>query len=85
MASFLVDESSGRSVYEALKSDKDFGELVYRLRQPATGVILLRLEDERPANKVCVLRQVLEQREAELHGYFTVAREETIKTRKIQD
>jgi len=31
--------------------DKDFGELVYRSREPHAGVLLLRLEEARSAEK----------------------------------
>ena len=34
-----------------ITSDKDFGEKVYRDKYPHRGVILLRLENERSANK----------------------------------
>ena len=42
-----------------ITSDKDFGEKVYRDKYPHRGVILLRLENERYANKIYILQQVL--------------------------
>ena len=44
-----------------ITSDKDFGELVFRLQRPHAGVLLLRLRDDRAANRVRVVRTVLEQ------------------------
>ena len=33
-------------------NDKDFGELIFRRRLASKGVLLLRLEDESPENKI---------------------------------
>jgi predicted nuclease of predicted toxin-antitoxin system len=43
-----------------LTADRDFGDLVFRQRQPHAGVILLRLEDEELATKVSRLEHVLD-------------------------
>lgn len=48
---------SQRSVL--ITSDKDFGELVFKEKQPHTGVIFLRLEDESSDNKITALKFVL--------------------------
>jgi predicted nuclease of predicted toxin-antitoxin system len=39
--------------------DKDFGELAFKNRRAHSGVILLRLDDERPANTMRVLEGIL--------------------------
>lgn len=39
-----------------ITNDKDFGKKVYRERRPHKGVVLLRLENERAANKIAALR-----------------------------
>jgi len=44
-----------------ITNDKDFGELVFREKKPHKGIILLRLEDERTANKISVLKHLLEK------------------------
>lgn len=44
-----------------ITNDKDFGELVFRVKMPHKGVILLRLEDERSANKIAVLRRLIKK------------------------
>ena len=56
-------------------NDKDFGELVFRSGQAHHGVVLLRLHDERPANRVRVMKAILEQHADRLAGHFTVATE----------
>lgn len=42
-----------------LTNDKGFGERVYRERRPHRGIIFMRLEDERAASKIEVLRRLL--------------------------
>ncbi len=62
-----------------ITNDKDFGELVFREKKPHKGVILLRLEDERPANKIVVLQRLIEKYEKFLHGNFIVVTETTVR------
>ena len=42
-----------------ITNDKDFGELVFRSGQAHHGVLLIRLQDESPENKVRVVAAVL--------------------------
>ena len=42
-----------------ITNDKDFGEMVFRERCPHHGIVFLRLSDERFANKIEILRQLL--------------------------
>ncbi len=62
-----------------ITNDKDFGELVFREKKPHKGVILLRLEDERAANKIVVLQRLLEKYENSLPGNFIVVTETTVR------
>jgi predicted nuclease of predicted toxin-antitoxin system len=64
-----------------ITNDKDFGELVFRSGHGHHGVLLLRLRDESPANRVRVVKAVLEQWADRLVGCFTVAREGGIRIR----
>ena len=50
--------------------DKDFGELVYRSRQPHVGV--LRLEAARSDEKVAVVEEIFRKYEKQLLGSFAV-------------
>jgi predicted nuclease of predicted toxin-antitoxin system len=52
--------------------DKDFGELVYRSRQPHAGVLLLRLEEARSDEKVAVVNEILRKYEKQVSGNFSV-------------
>ena len=62
-----------------ITNDKDFGELVFREKRQHKGVILLRLEDERVANKIAVLKNVLEKYENSLPRHFFVVTETTVR------
>ena len=53
-------------------SDKDFGELVYRLKRIAAGIILLRLEGLVPETKAALVSQAIRAHETELSHAFTV-------------
>ena len=62
-------------------NDKDFGELVYRRAQAHHGVVLLRLRDETPANRVRVIKTVLELYAGRLEGRVTIATERGVRIR----
>lgn len=64
-----------------ITNDKDFGELVFRSGQAHHGVLLLRLRDERPPNRLRVVKAVLEQFADRLPGRFTVATENRVRIR----
>jgi|SRR3989344_8313648 len=61
-----------------ITSDKDFGELVFKEKQPHTGVILLRLDDESSSNKIKALKFALPKYVA---GNFIVVEEKDGKFR----
>lgn len=62
-----------------LTNDKDFGEMIFRQKRPHSGVILLRLEHERPANEIAALRRLLEQYSDQLAGHFVVVTESAVR------
>lgn len=62
-----------------LTEDKDFGELVYRLHQPARGIVLLRFDVSDRDLKIPRLRALLEEDVERLPGSFVVL--EVNKTR----
>lgn len=61
-----------------ITSDKDFGELIFKEKQPHTGIILLRLVDESSNNKIKALRFALPRYVA---GKFIVVEEKDGKFR----
>jgi len=66
-----------------LTEDKDFGELVYRLRRPAHGIVLLRFDVVDRAFKVPRLRDLLEQEARRLPGAFVVLEVGKIRIRPL--
>jgi predicted nuclease of predicted toxin-antitoxin system len=62
-----------------ISCDKDFGEKVYRERRLHHGVVLLRLEDERNANKINVLQSLLENYAGQLADSFVVVTEKQVR------
>ena len=62
-----------------ITNDKDFGEKVYRERRPHRGVIFMRLENERAANKTEVLRRLLEGYADKLADRFVVVTETQVR------
>jgi predicted nuclease of predicted toxin-antitoxin system len=62
-----------------ITNDKDFGEKVFRERLPHRGVILLRLADERAANKILALDRVISGFADRLADHFVVVTENAIR------
>ena len=53
-------------------TDKDFGELVYRLKKIHNGILLLRLSGLNADRKVELVRTAIENHAEELNGSFSV-------------
>lgn len=66
-----------------ITSDKDFGEKVYRERYPHRGIIFLRLENERSANKVAVLQRFLDNYCDQVADNFVVVTERRVRFAKM--
>jgi len=62
-----------------ITNDKDFAELVFREKKPHKGIILLRLENERTANKISVLKHLLEKYQKSIPGSFIVVTETNVR------
>jgi len=80
------DDLLARTVSERrilLTEDKDFGELVYRLRRPAHGIVLLRFDVADRAWKVPRLRYLLEQEAERLPDAFVVLEVDKVRIRPL--
>jgi len=64
-----------------ITQDKDFGELVYRLKQVHNGVILIRLHGYSANIKAEIITSVLLAHKNELTGAFTVIQPNAIRIR----
>jgi predicted nuclease of predicted toxin-antitoxin system len=90
---YIKEEHPGSSDEEVLKiandrgdiliaSDKDFGELVYRLKQIHSGILLLRLSGVKPKEKATIVSSAVREHGNELHHAFTVINKTHVKIRK---
>ncbi len=66
-----------------LTEDKDFGELVYRLRKPAYGILLLRFDIAERTMKIPRLRALLKQDLERLPTSFVVLEVDKIRIRPL--
>ena len=62
-----------------ITNDKDFGEKVYREGHPHSGVIFLRLQNDRASVKIATLRYLLENYASQLSGQFVVVTESRVR------
>lgn len=62
-----------------ITNDRDFGEKIYREGRPHRGVVFMRLEDERAANKIAVLERLLENHAGRLADRFVVVTETRVR------
>jgi predicted nuclease of predicted toxin-antitoxin system len=67
-----------------ITNDRDFGEKVFRERRPHRGVIFMRLEDERAANKIRVLHSLIENFGDRLNDQFVVVTETRVRFARSQ-
>jgi predicted nuclease of predicted toxin-antitoxin system len=65
-----------------LTADKDFGELVFRLNNQHTGIVLCRLHGIPPKQKALLVERVIEKYGAELIDSFTVIQPDNVRIRK---
>ncbi len=66
-----------------LTSDKDFGELVFRLRRIASGVVLIRLAGLSIISKAEIIANTINEHSSELLGAFTVITPTAIRIRAL--
>ncbi len=74
----LLDQAR-RDNWILITNDRDFGELIFREGRQHRGVIFLRLDDERSANKIRVLGQLLAGFAPNLSDKFVVATESQVR------
>ena len=67
-----------------ITNDKDFGELIFRLRRPSSGVVLLRLRADIHINRKKYLLYLIENFHEKLRSHFIVITEGKIRIRKLK-
>lgn len=70
---------ANKNNYILITNDNDFGELIFRQKKPHKGIILLRLEDSRPKNKIAVLNKLLQSYSDQLNNNFVVVTEKKVR------
>jgi predicted nuclease of predicted toxin-antitoxin system len=76
------DEIIDRAVSEdriLITNDRDFSSKIFRDHRLHSGVIFLRLEDERAANKIAVLGRLLANYSDNIEGKFVVVTETKVR------
>jgi predicted nuclease of predicted toxin-antitoxin system len=71
-----IAAAEGRVV---MTSDKDFGELVFRLQQPTFGVVLLRIDVPHEADRLAVLEHFWPAIESAVPGHFVVVTSKMVR------
>ncbi|HKP53437.1 MAG TPA: DUF5615 family PIN-like protein [Chloroflexia bacterium] len=77
----IILDSANREEALLLTSDKDFGELVYRQRRLANGVILIRLGGLAPLTKASIVSKALIDHALQIEQSFTVVTPGRIRIR----
>jgi len=63
-----------------ITEDKDFGELVFRLRLPHSGVLLIKIEE--PSQKIPIVVEAVVKNYNELIGKFSVVDSNKLRIRE---
>ena len=66
-----------------ITNDKDFGELVFRVKMQSRGVILLRLGDDAPSTRIKYIRILLEKFLDKIENRFVVVSDDKVRIRKL--
>ena len=66
-----------------LTEDKDFGDLVFRQSREVPGVVLLRIDPQRAADRLERLQAAIDQFGEGLFGRYTVVGETRIRSRPL--
>ena len=66
-----------------ITEDKDFGELVYRLKKPAYGIVLLRFHPLDKEHKISRMSQLANHYQAKLKGNFLVVDSKKIRIKPL--
>ena len=66
-----------------LTEDKDFGELVYRLKKPAQGIILIRIDVKNRREKWPRMKKLLDSYGERCTGRFVVIDEKKFRFRPL--
>jgi predicted nuclease of predicted toxin-antitoxin system len=66
-----------------LTEDKDFGELVYRFKRQAFGIVLLRFDVHERSLKWPMLKELINKYGSKLEGHFAIVDSEKYRIRPL--
>jgi len=66
-----------------ITEDKDFGELVYRFKKPALGIVLLRIDVNERHIKWPRLKKLIDDYGNRLQGHFTIVDAQKFRFRSL--
>jgi len=72
MKDFLILKKALEENRIVITSDKDFGDLVFQRKMPHVGIVLLRLQNNSPKNRIAALERVFNEHFNELQDAFIV-------------
>jgi len=75
-----IAQAEGRIL---ITNDRGFGEKVFRERRPHHGVVFLRLANERSANKIRVLDQLIRLHGDAIANHFVVVTDTRIRFSRV--
>jgi predicted nuclease of predicted toxin-antitoxin system len=78
----LVLDHANRQNAVLLTADKDFGELVFRLKRLNSGVVLVRLAGLPPRRKAEIVARVVAEKGEELKDAFSVITANVLRVRQ---
>jgi predicted nuclease of predicted toxin-antitoxin system len=78
-----VMERAARERRLLLTEDKDFGDLVFRRRQPVPGLLLLRIGPTQRQRKAERLLAAIDRFGRDLFGHYTVIEEARFRSRPL--
>ena len=67
-----------------LTEDKGFGELVFYLKKPTRGIVLLRFDTQHNNSKLIRLRQLIQTHSSKLKDYFVIVDVHKFRFRKLK-
>ena len=67
-----------------LTADKDFGELIYRLKKMSYGIVLIRLAGLSTDDKATIVLEAFQRYDHEMNGAFTVIGKNAIRIRTLK-
>lgn len=78
----IVLDRANQEMAILLTADKDFGELIFRLKRISKGVILTRLAGLSPGQKAEIVSMAINQHLLELENAFAVIAPDSIRIRR---